>query len=328
MRHEARSHVVGPPHPIGRLIDELAELLPAQGPISVFIHHNTLHIFEHLPFEEAVELAAARLGCEPFLAEARYRDKLASGRILAADVERALHEQLGAGGAEDVAGIASRFALWRAVVLHGVPEAAGQELSWILDETTVLSRFRTDVPAGARAASAGLAEPDARPERRGARRAPPVERLPRSRQPRRSGAGPGDEDARSTPRLAAGRARPRHRRLVPSIADPVPRRLPRPGSRAVAHARAGPRHSRLLPGGLRHGAGDPVRPLGPKPPASRRRRPPRRARCARLDRPLARPPRGRRRRARGVPGRRAAGAAGMGRHRAPDRRAARPRAGT
>ncbi|MDE3155987.1 MAG: DUF2309 family protein, partial [Acidobacteriota bacterium] len=153
MGHETRSHA-GALHPLAHLIDELAELLPAQGPISVFIHHNTLHTFEHLPFEEAVERAGARLGCEPFLAEARYRDKLASGRILAADVERVLHEQLGARGAEDVAGIAPRFTLWRAAILHGIPDATGQELAWILDETTALSRFRTDVPAGARAAAA------------------------------------------------------------------------------------------------------------------------------------------------------------------------------
>src|SRR5438132_1417395 len=86
------------------VIDELADLLPAQGPISIFIHHNTLHAFEHLPFEEAVELAGERLGCEPFLAESRYRDKLASGRILARDVDALLRLQLGARGADDVAG--------------------------------------------------------------------------------------------------------------------------------------------------------------------------------------------------------------------------------
>ena len=147
-------------HPLMRVIDELAHLLPAQGPISIFIHHNTLHAFEHLPFEEAVEHAAGTLGREPFLAESRYRDKLAAGRILARDVDALLDEQLGAGAAAQVAGIASRFDVWRALVLHGTPAAAGRELSWILEETDVLSRFRSDLPADARAALLG--EPDDR----------------------------------------------------------------------------------------------------------------------------------------------------------------------
>src|SRR5215475_9371062 len=105
------------PHSLAVVVDELAHLLPAQGPISIFIHHNTLHAFEHLPFEEAVELAGERLGCEPFLAESRYRDKLASGRILARDVEALLQEQLGERGAWSIAGAIRRFDFWRAVVL-------------------------------------------------------------------------------------------------------------------------------------------------------------------------------------------------------------------
>lgn len=133
------------------VIDRLAHLLPAQGPISIFIHHNTLHAFEHLPFEEAVEHAADRLGREPYLAEARYRSKLASGRILASDVDALLLDQLGARAQEAVAGVGSRLELWRAVILHGIPAAAGQELNWILEETDALSRFRTDLPARARA---------------------------------------------------------------------------------------------------------------------------------------------------------------------------------
>ncbi len=143
-----------------RVIEQLAELLPAQGPISIFIHHNTLHALEQLPFEEAVEHAAERLGCQPFLSESRYRDKLASGRILAADVEALLKEQLGSRGAAQVAGVCPRLDLWRAIVLHGIPSASGQELSWILEETTALSRFRTDVPANARSASTGLSDLD------------------------------------------------------------------------------------------------------------------------------------------------------------------------
>jgi uncharacterized protein YbcC (UPF0753/DUF2309 family) len=152
-----------PDHPLSRVIDELAHLLPAQGPISIFIHHNTLHAFEHLSFEEAVEEAAIRLGREPFLAEPRYRDKLASGRIRAKDVEALLVEQLGADGDVNVAAVGPRRDLWRAVVLHGIPAATGRELSWILEETDALSRFRTDLPASARSALAALQEVSGRP---------------------------------------------------------------------------------------------------------------------------------------------------------------------
>ena len=157
-----REDVGAPDHPLMRVLERLAHLLPAQGPISIFIHHNTLHAFEHLPFEEAVEQAAVQLGREPFLAESRYRDKLASGRIRAKDVDALLVEQLGASAAEDVAGVGSRLDLWRAVVMHGIPAAAGRELSWILDETGALSRFRTDIPVHARSALAALVGLDGR----------------------------------------------------------------------------------------------------------------------------------------------------------------------
>jgi uncharacterized protein YbcC (UPF0753/DUF2309 family) len=149
-------------HPLTHLLDELAHLLPAQGPISIFIHHNTLHAFEHLPFEEAVAHAAEQLAREPFLPESRYRDKLASGRILAQDVDAVLREQLGSDGAADLVGIGSRFDLWRALVLHGIPAASEHELSWILTETSALSQFRTDLPAHARAVLATLRDSDDR----------------------------------------------------------------------------------------------------------------------------------------------------------------------
>jgi uncharacterized protein len=160
-----------PDDSITRVIDQTSLLLPAQGPISIFIHHNPLHAFESQPFEAAVERAAEQLGREPFLAESRYRDKLASGRILARDVEAVLDEELAARGARDVAGAGSRFALWRAVVLHGIPAATGRELSWILDETSALSRYRADLPANARSASAVFSEvgDSARDERRAVR---------------------------------------------------------------------------------------------------------------------------------------------------------------
>ncbi len=73
--------------------------------------------------------------------------------------------------------------------------------------------------------------------------------------------------------------------------------------------------------------GRPVRPLGGTLPEHRRRRPRRRPERAQLDRQLAEAARYRRRRMRRLSGRRTARPPRMGRHRAADRRAARPRAG-
>ena len=76
------------------LIAHAGELLPAQGPINVFIHHNTLHAFEELRFTDAVVKGGTLFGCQPFLSEARYREELARGRIRFEDLEAVLREDL------------------------------------------------------------------------------------------------------------------------------------------------------------------------------------------------------------------------------------------
>src|SRR5262249_30900963 len=71
---------------LSEAIERAAHLLPAQGPITVFIHHNTLHAFEDLPFTEAVVQGGRLFGCQPYLPEDRYREKMARGRIRIADL--------------------------------------------------------------------------------------------------------------------------------------------------------------------------------------------------------------------------------------------------
>src|SRR5215469_9595301 len=70
--------------------DHAAHLLPMQGPIGVFVHHNTLHAFEHLPFEQAVVEASQLFGAEPYMSEAAYRAELARGRIHLDDIDAVL----------------------------------------------------------------------------------------------------------------------------------------------------------------------------------------------------------------------------------------------
>jgi uncharacterized protein YbcC (UPF0753/DUF2309 family) len=131
-------------------VDHAAHLLPAQGPITVFIHHNTLHAFEDLPFTEAVEKAARVFGCQPYLGEGRYREELGRGRIRLADLEAVLREHLGPGADEPVAGLCTRLELRLAMLEYPLRFGPPAELLWFMAETDALRRVRADASAAAR----------------------------------------------------------------------------------------------------------------------------------------------------------------------------------
>src|SRR5437899_2304480 len=76
---------------VRKLVEHLSHLLPAQGPIGVFIHHNTLHAFQHLPFEEAVLAASQTYGTEAYMTEDTFRQQLANGRIQVEDIDAVLN---------------------------------------------------------------------------------------------------------------------------------------------------------------------------------------------------------------------------------------------
>ena len=133
------------------LIDQAAHLLPAQGPIPVFIHHNTLHAFEGLPFEQAVVQGGQIFGCRPFLSEHRYREELARGRIRFEDLEAILIEDLGNRADELVPPRGSRLDLRRAMLQFSLRSGTTKELLWLVAETDALRRVRADMPANDRA---------------------------------------------------------------------------------------------------------------------------------------------------------------------------------
>lgn len=131
-------------------IDHAAHLLPAQGPITVFIHHNTLHAFEHLPFHEALRVGARVFGNEPYLPEHQYRQALVSGRIRSEELEQVLRQDLGAGADEPVAGLATRFALRFAMLQHPVWSGTSPEMNWLIEESDSLRRLRPEASAANR----------------------------------------------------------------------------------------------------------------------------------------------------------------------------------
>lgn len=134
-----------------RAIEHATHLLPSQGPLTVFVHHNTLHAFEELPFDEGVRRGGELYGCEPYLPEPRYWAKLDAGRIRPEDIDVVLSEQLAGAADERPGGLSSRFDIRRARLSLRMEPATSQELRWIEGETEALTRFADDVdPARAR----------------------------------------------------------------------------------------------------------------------------------------------------------------------------------
>ena len=130
-------------------LEHAAHYLPAQGPIGVFIHHNTLHAFQHLPFEEAVAKAAELFHTEPYLSEEDYQTQRSRGRILPEDIDAVLAREA---DAPVIPGKLNRRQLRKALLVPGVRQVNGRNILWQIEEGGLLDSFRTDLdPTASRA---------------------------------------------------------------------------------------------------------------------------------------------------------------------------------
>ncbi|MCA9231946.1 MAG: DUF2309 family protein, partial [Planctomycetales bacterium] len=135
---------------LSQAIEAAAHLLPSQGPIEVFVHHNTLHVFEEEPFHDAVVSGLHCYGANPYLPEQHYRQLLASGRIQEADLQSVLREHLADANAEHINGLGTREEIRLAMLRHPLLIGPDAELRWIVAETDALDRFRPEVSEKAR----------------------------------------------------------------------------------------------------------------------------------------------------------------------------------
>ena len=78
------------------VLHDLKHYLPAQAPLKDFIHHNTLHAFQHQPFFDALRQASTVFGYKTSLSVAEYRAMYAEGRIRKDVLERVILDRHGA----------------------------------------------------------------------------------------------------------------------------------------------------------------------------------------------------------------------------------------
>lgn len=134
------------------VVAHAAHFMPTQGPIGVFVHHNTLHSLQHKPFEEAVIEGANLFQAEPFLAEETYQAERGRKRIHDEDIEDTIAREP---DADIFPGKLTRRQLRRALLIPGVRRVNGINISWQIEEGDWLTTFRHDLPAEAAKALSG-----------------------------------------------------------------------------------------------------------------------------------------------------------------------------
>jgi uncharacterized protein len=79
------------------ILARIAHWLPTQGPLKDFIHHNTLHAFQHLRFHDGVSAAARLYGSRGSMPGSFYWNAYRTGKITESALDRALEREVDEG---------------------------------------------------------------------------------------------------------------------------------------------------------------------------------------------------------------------------------------
>ncbi len=139
-------------------VHHLEHVLPSQASIRDFVHHNTLHGFQHLPFPEALAATSRLTGARAWLPEASMREFHRAGRIDDSDLDAAL-TQLAATWQLDLEvvlataapGPVRRRDVLRASLVHSLAPTTLARLKWEIDEKQALRRWQDDLSPAVRA---------------------------------------------------------------------------------------------------------------------------------------------------------------------------------
>jgi len=131
-------------------IAHLDHVLPGQAPILNFVHHNTLHGYQHLPFEQALAAVEQLTGIHAYLPDAEFHKHYRAGRITDADLEAVFvqHPEIRADGVLVCVGERAihRGEILRIALIHGAEALSLNPLIWHMEELDATRRFQEDVP--------------------------------------------------------------------------------------------------------------------------------------------------------------------------------------
>lgn len=135
-------------------IEHLQHSLPGQAPIKDFVHHNTLHGLQHLPFTEALLAAEQLTGARGYLSDEKFRDLYAQGRITRQDLLKVFEQDEPLDAAATIAqtgqGALQLGEIYLTALLHPLKSITASQLNWQIEELDALHRFQPDVEEATR----------------------------------------------------------------------------------------------------------------------------------------------------------------------------------
>ncbi|ODB92860.1 DUF2309 domain-containing protein [Candidatus Thiodiazotropha endoloripes] len=135
-------------------IDHLAHTLPSQAPIRDFVHHNTLHGYQHLPFPEALATARRLTGARGYLPLERYQAFLRQGRITRDELQHEIDEETALQPelllAETDQYQLKRSDVYLAAMMMPATIVSGCQLNWQIEENGALQKLNPELPVTAR----------------------------------------------------------------------------------------------------------------------------------------------------------------------------------
>lgn len=136
------------------LCEHLSHILPSQASIRDFVHHNTLHGFQHLPFPEALKAAREITGAFGYLPAAKYREYFQRGRIDLEDLTYVLHHDASIHTDQIIATFGERklnaLEIYRTAMIHPIEPITQRQLLWQMEARHALSTFQFDLPSNQR----------------------------------------------------------------------------------------------------------------------------------------------------------------------------------
>lgn len=137
------------------LVEHLQHVLPGQAPLEDFVHHNTLHGLQHLPFPDAVRKADQQYGYYGYLSAKQFRQHYQNGRINADDLYTVLAEQSESWQMDTVLFSQKhlkkqqdiRFAnIYHAALVYPIKPLSESQLVWQIEENKIFETFIATVP--------------------------------------------------------------------------------------------------------------------------------------------------------------------------------------